>query len=82
MIDDLDCIDLVEMTTAYFEGELSPHERARLETHLTECEGCTEYVHQMRATQTALGRVDTGDVPDAVRERLLGAFRAWKAERG
>jgi anti-sigma factor RsiW len=77
--DDLDCIELVEMTTAYFEEALAPEERARLEAHLTECDGCTEYVRQMRATQAALGQVDLGTVPGAMREKLLGAFRVWKS---
>jgi predicted anti-sigma-YlaC factor YlaD len=77
---DLDCIDLVELTTEYFEGKLSAVETARLEAHLTECDGCTEFVRQMRVTQDVLGHVDTMAMPAAGRERLLGAFRAWKSE--
>ena len=64
MIPDMDCIDLVEITTEYFDGTLSLAEVARLEHHLTECDGCTEYLRQMRVTQETLGR------PDAA-ERLL-----------
>ncbi len=77
---DLDCIDLVELTTEYFEGKLSAAETGRLEAHLTECDGCTEFVRQMRVTQDVLGRIDTMVVPAAGRERLLNTFRAWKAE--
>jgi anti-sigma factor RsiW len=79
MMADLDCIDLVELTTDYFEGRLSPDNAARLEAHLTECDGCTEFVRQMHVTQDALGRIDAEVVPAAGRERLLAAFRAWKA---
>jgi anti-sigma factor RsiW len=79
MMPDLDCIDLVELTTDYFEGRLSPSDSARLEAHLTDCDGCTEFVRQMRVTQEALGRVDADVVPAPGRERLLAAFRAWKA---
>ena len=77
---DLDCIDLVELTTEYFEGKLSAAETARLEAHLTECDGCTEFVRQMRITQEVLGHIDTTVVPAAGRERLLDTFRAWKSE--
>jgi len=77
---ELDCIELVELTTGYFEGALPADEVARLEAHLAECDGCTEFVRQMRATQAALGRVDPGTLPAPGRERLLDVFRAWKAE--
>jgi anti-sigma factor RsiW len=77
----MDCIDLVEITTEYFEGALDPADVARLEAHLAECDGCTEYVRQMRITQDTLGRLDAAVVPAPGRERLLQAFRAWKAER-
>jgi anti-sigma factor RsiW len=77
---DLDCIDLVELTTEYFEGTLSADETARLEAHLTECDGCTEFVRQMRITQDVLGHISTMVVPAAGRERLLSTFRAWKSE--
>ncbi len=76
---DIDCIDLVELTTDYFEGALEPEQRARLEAHLTDCDGCTEFVRQMRVTQETLGRVDAAVVPAPGRERLAAAFRAWKA---
>jgi anti-sigma factor RsiW len=81
MTPDLDCIELVEMTTDYFEGALAPDDVARLEAHLTECDGCTEYVRQMRVTQAALGQVDVATIAAPARERLLAAFRAWKSER-
>jgi anti-sigma factor RsiW len=81
MTPDLDCIELVELTTEYFEGSLPPSDVARLEAHLSECDGCTEYVRQMRVTQETLGRVDAAVVPAPGRGRLLAAFRAWRAER-
>jgi anti-sigma factor RsiW len=79
VIRDLDCIELVELTTDYFEGALPAEEVARLEAHLTECDGCTEFVRQMRATQSALGRIDPQALPAPGRDKLLAVFRAWKA---
>ncbi len=78
MIPDMDCLDLVEITTDYFEGSLPPAEAARLEEHLTTCDGCTEYLRQMRLTQETLGRPDATVIPAPGRERLLAAFRSWK----
>ena len=79
---DLDCIELVEITTDYLEGKLAPKDAARLEAHLTECGGCTEFLRQMRLTQDALGRPDAASVPAPDRERLLAVFRKWKSEQG
>lgn len=81
MIPDMDCIDLVEITTEYFDGTLSLAEVARLEHHLTECDGCTEYLRQMRVTQETLGRPDAAVLAAPGRKRLLEVFRAWKGEK-
>ncbi|MGD0475951.1 MAG: zf-HC2 domain-containing protein [Candidatus Velthaea sp.] len=81
MTPEMDCIDLVEITTDYLEGKLAPEDAARLEAHLTECDGCTEYLRQMRITQDTLGRPDAAVIPAPGREKLLAAFRAWKAEK-
>ncbi len=81
MTPDLDCIDLVEITTEYFEGTLPPAEVARLEAHLTECDGCTEFVRQMRVTQDTVGRLDAATLSAPARERLLMTFRAWRSEK-
>jgi anti-sigma factor RsiW len=81
MTPDLDCIELVEMTTDYFEGALAPDAVTRLESHLSECDGCTEYIRQMRATQEVLGQVDATTIAPPARQRLLAAFRRWKSEQ-
>jgi anti-sigma factor RsiW len=76
----MDCIELVELTTAYFEGALPPSEAARLEAHLGDCDGCDEYLRQMRATQASLCDAEAAPIPAAGRDRLLQVFRAWKSE--
>jgi hypothetical protein len=78
---DLDCIELVELVTDYFEKALSSSDMARLEAHLVGCEGCIEYVRQMQLTQKAAGRADLGALSGTEREALLAAFRRWKSER-
>lgn len=74
--DELTCRELVEMVTDYLEGALSPRERARFEAHLAECEGCRDYLDQMRRTITLLRRPDADSIAPAKRERLLALFRS------
>jgi len=81
MTNDMHCKELVELSTEYFEGALAPADVARLEAHLADCDGCEEYLRQMRLTQEALGRIDATAVPAPGRDRLLEVFRAWKQEK-
>ena len=79
--DDLACIELVELVTDHLEGALEPDVRRRLERHLEECEGCVEHVEQVRRTVALLRAVPQDEqLSPQARERLLGAFRAWRTE--
>jgi anti-sigma factor RsiW len=73
----LSCQELVELVTSYFEGELSELERARFEEHLTRCDGCTQYVEQMRHTVRVTGELRTSDLSPELERKLLDAFRDW-----
>lgn len=75
------CKELVELVTDYLEGALEARERTRLEAHLAECEGCTIYLEQMRATIRLTGMLTEDQVPEAGHDELLRVFRAWRAER-
>jgi hypothetical protein len=55
---DLACEDLVDQVTDYLDETLSPDGRARVEDHLAGCDGCTEYVRQIRLTVQALSELD------------------------
>jgi anti-sigma factor RsiW len=72
---DLDCVELVELVTEYLEGALTPAERARVDAHLADCDGCTSYVEQVRMTIVAAGHLAPDDLPPGVMDRLLAAFR-------
>ena len=74
----LSCQELVELVTDYLEGTLPADERARFEEHLAPCEGCTNYVEQMRRTVELVGRLPRQAITPDVEEALLGAFRNWK----
>ncbi|GAA3429052.1 anti-sigma factor family protein [Streptosporangium sandarakinum] len=83
------CDEVVELVTAYLEGDLDETTRCLFAEHLSGCEGCARYLGQIRATADALGalgasgpgaggepsRPPSDGLPRSARERLLGAFR-------
>lgn len=74
---EMSCQELVELVTDYLEGRLSPEEHARFERHLDICDGCREYLEQMRRTVAALGRLPEERLSAGMRDELLAAFRDW-----
>jgi len=74
----LSCRELVDLLTAYLDGALDAGDRERFERHLSRCDGCSEYVQQMRKTITLVGALREDDIAVPVRESLLDAFRDWK----
>jgi anti-sigma factor RsiW len=77
-VDDITCQELTELLTDYLEGAMPPAEAALLEAHLEECEGCTNYLSQMRQTLRTLQRLRADSVEADAPPQLLQAFRAWK----
>jgi anti-sigma factor RsiW len=77
--EDLSCAELVELVSDYIEDELQPSERARFEHHLTDCEGCVNYLDQMRTTIDLTGRLRIDDLSPEVQADLVNAFRGWRA---
>jgi anti-sigma factor RsiW len=75
--EDFTCAELVELVTDYLDDALSAGERMRFEEHLTICEGCDNYVDQMRKTITLTGRLRIDDLSPEVTAELIGAFRDW-----
>jgi predicted anti-sigma-YlaC factor YlaD len=71
----ISCQQVVELVTDYLEGSLAREESALFEQHLNFCDGCEWYLDQMCSTVAAVGRIGETDVPPAMRERLLVAFR-------
>ena len=78
-MEDMDCQDVVEIVTEYFEGTLSRQDHLRLEQHLQECIGCAGYLAQMNTTRLLLGKVDVYELDSNARMRLIEVFRAWRA---
>jgi anti-sigma factor RsiW len=79
--DELSCRELVRLVTDYLEGTLPDADRRRFDTHLTNCDGCTIYLAQMRDTIRLSGVLDEDPLAPQARDELLAAFRTWKAAR-
>jgi predicted anti-sigma-YlaC factor YlaD len=75
---ELACREVVELVTAYLDDGLAPLDRERFEEHLVFCDGCGNYLEQMRGTIEAAGHVQL-TLPPELEERLLEAFRGWRA---
>ena len=76
----MDCRGLVEAVTAYFEGDMSPEDRARFDQHLALCDGCSNYLTQIRETIRLTGTLDPEVLPSEQRTALQAVFRAWSSE--
>ncbi len=72
------CKELVELVTEYIEGTLPDDIRLRVESHLMSCEGCTNYVEQMRQTIQLTGQIREEQLSAEQKDGLLKLFRDWK----
>jgi len=77
-VEPLTCQQLVELVTNYLEDHLPPAERARFDSHISDCDACLTYLQQMRTTLDFLGRLSTQDIDSDAERTLLRVFRAWK----
>jgi hypothetical protein len=55
---------------------------AEIDAHLAECDGCENYLAQMRETIEALRGLDAGDGFEHNREQALAAFRRLRSGMG
>jgi len=76
--DTIDCIELVELVTDYLDDALASADRARLERHLGECDGCDTYVEQIRQTISATASMGPEVIPADGMERLLRVYREYR----
>jgi anti-sigma factor RsiW len=74
----MDCNELVELVTAYLDGELDPDTRARFDSHLVDCDGCENYLQQFRETVRTVGKITDDELDPAFRNRLLDAFKDFR----
>ena len=84
-IDDVPCIEFVEVITDYLDGALPTDETRRLEEHLRDLHRVRERARAVPELIRLSGRVAESDI-DALtpeqREPVMAAFREWAASRG
>jgi len=76
---DLVCQQAVELVTDYLEGALSSRDAARFEAHLRACDGCDEYLRQVRATIQILGSVRPDDLDPETRRGLVELYHEFRS---
>ena len=78
MEEEMTCKELVELVTEYLEGTLPDDTRRSMEHHLAGCDGCTNYLEQMRQTIRLTGKLREENLTSQQRDDLLRLFRDWK----
>ena len=75
---ELTCKELVELVTDYLEEKLPLDDVVRFERHISMCEGCTNYLEQIRQTISTLGHIHDDALTSEQWDDLLEIFRDWK----
>ena len=78
----MSCSEFVELVTDYLEGRLPPAEAERFDAHMEVCPPCHQYLDQMGATLTAMGRIPEETISDEARAELLSAFTDFHSRSG
>ena len=76
--EDITCREVVEVVTDYLESAMSPEEREAVEMHLNLCDGCTDYIEQMRTAIKLTGRLNEESLSPEAESELTRAFRAMR----
>jgi anti-sigma factor RsiW len=76
----LACIRIVELVTAYLEGELDSATRMKFDEHLAVCPACQLYLEQIRQTIDEVGAAPVETLPADTRANLVDAFRNFHNE--
>jgi hypothetical protein len=69
--EDIACREVVEIVTDYLENALPPDRREALELHLSYCDGCVNYLDQLRTTIELSGALGDESLPESLQADLL-----------
>jgi len=75
------CQDVVQLITAYLDGDLPDHMRAHVDEHLDGCDGCRNVLAQWRTIIALAGRLTESDVDNTdeiTRDRLISTIRGLR----
>jgi Putative zinc-finger len=72
------CNQVVELATDYVEHALPPELVEPFEMHLNFCDGCLNFIEQIRTTARLGSRLAEDEIPEDTKAQLLAAFRDWQ----
>lgn len=72
--DEVQCREVVAVLTDYLEGVLPVEERVALEQHLLICEGCTNFLAQLRTSIALVGVPEVDEVPPQLMDTVLRIY--------
>ena len=75
------CDEYAALLDAFVDGECSGEEAERVRAHLTQCDGCRNYVAMALAARDAFPSAEETRVPDGFAEGVMAAVRAHAAPR-
>ncbi len=78
--ENITCREIVEIVTDYLEDALTPEERETVELHLVMCDGCVDYLDQMREAIRLTGQLTDESLSPELEEALIRAFSGLKRE--
>ena len=77
-ITELNCQEIVELVTEFFEGTMDNPLQVAFEAHLAKCPHCPHYLEQMEATIRVAGTIEPEALSPEFRAGLLEAFRDFE----
>ncbi|MDO4174916.1 MAG: sigma-70 family RNA polymerase sigma factor [Eubacteriales bacterium] len=69
--DSRDCPNYRELCSQYVDEYITPENKTALLDHIQECPACAAYLNDLTAIGRSLAHMQEGDIPHALRERLL-----------
>ena len=75
------CEDVVQLITAYLDGDLPDDVRSEVDHHLDGCDGCRNVLAQWRTIIALAGRLTEADVDNTdelTRDRLISIIRGLR----
>lgn len=76
----LDCNQVVDLSSAYLEDEVSGSLRTRLQDHLQRCAPCRAFMDTLRSTLNALRSLPREEPPEDLEESIKQRLRETSSE--
>jgi hypothetical protein len=75
---DYTCQEVVALASGYLERTMTAEEVTAFELHLNFCDGCSNFVEQVRTTAATAHGLSADEIPEEMKAKLLAAFKDWR----